>query len=180
MPTATLHSWQPWSKRKWRTCRRKTTRKHRNLSVASDVEEDSLAWDLLRAGAFAGKMAGKAAFLGGTHIGLPMARGAASLAWRAGGVLSNRTFVPGTRDESLARSPDGGPSNAGALPPQPTPGSAARKSEGFRPLAILNREIPEPESQQPISWPRVSEVYKSIIVGNSLADLRVLPFVIVS
>lgn len=134
----------------------------RALSVSSEAEEDSIAWDLLRAGAFAGRMAGKAAYLGTKHIALPAARGAASLAWRA--------FQPADRDQSLARSPDGTPNETRALLPQPTPGSAAQNSGGFRPLAILNGETASgrsPESQQPISWPRVSEVYRSRIVGKS-------------
>ena len=105
-------------------------------------------------------MAGKAAYLGAQHVALPAARGAASLAWRA--------FQPADRDHSFARSPDGMPSERRALPPQPTPGSAAQNTGGFRPLAILNRETAQnPESQQPISWPRVAEVYRSRVVSKA-------------
>ena len=126
--------------------------KRKQRAMSSEHEEDSIAWDLLRAGAYTGRMAGKAAYLGARHVAWPVARGAASMAWRA--------FVPADRD--TARGPDGAPSQSQSVPPQPTPGSSVPASEGFRSLAITNGEAP----QQPIAWPRVSEVYRARIVGK--------------
>ena len=126
----------------------------------ADTEEDSIAWDLLRAGGQAARLAGKGALLAGKHLAWPLARGTARMAWQA--------LVPMSRESSLARSPDGAPSEARALPPQPTPGSAVGSSEGFAALAITNGE-----AQQPIAWPRVSEVFRARIVGNNSSSAGV-------
>ena len=128
--------------------------KRKQRAMSDEHEEDSIAWDLLRATAYTGKMAGMAAYLGARHVVWPSARGAAGMAWRA--------FVPADRD--TARGSDGAPSQSQAVAPQPTPGSSAPASEGFRSLAITNGETEAP--QQPIAWPRISEVFQARIVGK--------------